>query len=297
MKSSFKIALLTTTSVISCTLLGELPTQAATFAESKASISLFDFSLTPQNPRANSDRNAISALSRRSAIAFSGSENSTVDANANGTLAFITDESNETLINLDFDSDVTGDGSNYFGVGNAFAFTSSSFLIPENETLSFGFEVDLFLGNTVDSILDGAVSNLSRATFSLLDDSNDSFLGGFIATGNLTTNLLDFDNNNDFLFASATDNVSVNDVRNFDFSFGSNQESGAIDLSGRFSQTFTTSTQVRLQVSTLNLSCSQAPKTNDPCTKVPEPNSIFTLIFGFIGLGLFSKRLRRVNVR
>ena len=143
MKSSFKIAILTTTSVISCTLLGELPTQAATFAESEASISLFDFSLTPQNPDANSDRNAI---------AFSGSEDSTVDANANGTLAFITDESNETLVNLDFDTDVTADGHNYFGVGNAFAFTSSSFLIPENETLSFGFEVDLFLGNTVDSI-------------------------------------------------------------------------------------------------------------------------------------------------
>ena len=286
MKSSFKIALLTTTSVISCTLLGELPTQAATFAESKASISLFDFSLTPQNPRANSDRNAI---------AFSGSENSTVDANANGTLAFITDESNETLINLDFDSDVTGDGSNYFGVGNAFAFTSSSFLIPENETLSFGFEVDLFLGNTVDSILDGAVSNLSRATFSLLDDSNDSFLGGFIASGNLTTNLLDFDN--DFLFADATDNVSFNGLRTSNFGSNQNQESGAITLSGRFSQTFTTSTQVRLEVSTLNLSCSQAPKTNAPCTKVPEPHSIFTLILGFIGLGLFSyiRKTPKVN--
>lgn len=286
MKSSFKIAILTTTSVISCTLLGELPTQAATFAESEASISLFDFSLTPQNPDANSDRNAI---------AFSGSEDSTVDANANGTLAFITDESNETLVNLDFDTDVTADGPNYFGVGNAFAFTSSSFLIPENETLSFGFEVDLFLGNTVDSILDGAVSNLSRATFSLLDDSNDSFLGGFIASGNLTTNLLDFDN--DFLFADATDNVSFNGLRTSNFGSNQNQESGAITLSGRFSQTFTTSTQVRLEVSTLNLSCSQAPKTNDPCTKVPEPHSIFTLIFGFIGLGLFSyiRKTPKVN--
>ena len=287
MKSSFKIALLTTTSVISCTLLGELPTQAATFAESEASISLFDFSLTPQNPRANSDRNAI---------AFSGSEDSTVDANANGTLAFITDESNETLIDLDFDSDVKGDGSNYFGVGNAFAFTSSSFLIPENETLSFGFDVDLFLRNTVDSVVDGSVSNLSEVSFSLLDDSNN-ILGGFIAVGNLTTNLLDLDNNNDFLFADATDNVSFNGLGTSNFGSNQNQEFGAIELSGRFSQTFTTSTQVRLQVSTLNLSCSQAPKTNDPCTKVPEPQSIFTLIFGFIGLGLFSyiRKTPKVN--
>ncbi|MDJ0744746.1 MAG: hypothetical protein QNJ32_15480 [Xenococcaceae cyanobacterium MO_167.B27] len=274
MKLSFKIALVTASSLISCTLWGELPTQAATFAEAFAFIRLSDFSLTPQNPDADSIRDSI---------AFTGSEDSTVDANADGTLSFIIDENNDTVIDLDFQTDVTGDGDNYFGVGDAFSFTSSSFLIAENETLSFDFEVDLFLRNIVDSVEDGSVSNFSGVRFSLLDNSDDSFLGGFLAQGNLTTNLLDFDN--DFLFADATDNVRFDGSG--DPGFGGNQEFGAINLSGNFSQTFTTDTEVRLEVSSLNLTCSQATQTNDPCTKVPEPNSILTLIVGFIGLGLW----------
>ena len=281
MKSTWKLALLTTTSLISSTILGELPTQAATFAQSETLIRLSDFNLTPQNPDANSQRNAI---------AFSGSKTSTVAANADGTLALITNQSNETLIDLDFDSDVSGDGNNYFGVGRTFAFTSSNFLIPEAATFSFGFEVNLFLDNIVDTIDDGSVANFSRVTFSLLDEQDDRFLGGLIAVGNLTTNLPSVDQ--DFLVANATPNVGFNGFRTPNF--GSNQESGAISLTGQFSQTFTTATQVRLEVSTLNLSCSQAPKTDTPCTKVPEPHSIFALIVAVMGLGLVSRKVRHI---
>lgn len=286
-QSSLKCVVLTTASIASCLIVGELPTYAATLANSEALLRIDDFNILPQNPDADSDRDAI---------AFTGNDDSIADANGDGTLAFVIDDSN-TFLDLDFNSNASGEGSDFFGLGFASSFASSTFLVNTNETLSFDFTVSLALESLVDSALDGSINNFSGVSFALFNDLNNSFLGEFRAIGNLDTNLADGINNDSI---TATSNLNFN-ITSFDDEklFGGNQESASIDITGNIQQTFLSPTQVRLEARTFNRSCTQAPQTSNPCqrTAVPESNTVVGLIFSFLGMSfLFQGRKKMAEV-
>lgn len=280
-----KVALVATTSILGL-LSGELPVSAGTFAESSAFLRLDEFSIAPQDIDANSDRNGF---------AFTGSEASTVDANGDGQL--ISDANSNPFINLDFNSDVTGQGTDYFGLGVSQSSVSSTFFVDSNETLSFNFDVSLALASVVDLPEDGSINNFSQASFALFDETNDVFIGQFIANGNLDTNL-----------TGGIDNDSIGATSNLNFAIDSfselqpvtgNSETANLSVTGSISQFFATPTQVRLEANTFNRSCSQAPLSSNPCSlperfesevAVPEHNGIFGLVVAFLGTSLFLRR-------
>ncbi|VEP16981.1 conserved hypothetical protein [Hyella patelloides LEGE 07179] len=279
-KSSVRFVLLTTTSIIGGIFAGEITAQAATFSNSETSLSIDEFSILPQDPDGDSFRDAI---------AFTGNDDSVANANGDGTLAFVIEE-NDASLDLDFTSDASGDGSNYFGLGQSDSFASSIFFVDSNETLSFDFAVSLALENSVNSDLDGSVNTFSGVSFALFDDLNDTFLGELRAIGNLDTNLAD-GIDNDTIFATSNLNPAIDSFDDEQI-FGGNQEFASLDVTGSIQQTFTEPTQVRLQANTFNVSCTQAPQTSNPCvrTAVPESNNIVGLILGFIGIGLFYRK-------
>jgi hypothetical protein len=285
-QSSLKLVLATTASIASCMVAGDLPSNAATLANSEALLRIDEFNILPENPDADSNRDAI---------ALTGNDNSIADANGDGTLTFVIDESNKnnTFLDLDFNSNASGAGTDFFALGLSSSLVNSTFSVERNETLSFDFTVSLALENIVDSALDGSVKNFSGVSFALFDDLNNNFLGEFSAIGNLDTNLAD-GINNDTIFASSNLNF---DLTSFDDEqlFGGNRELASIDLTGNIQQTFTNHTQVRLEVRTFNRSCTQAPQTETPCirTTVAEPNNVIGLILSCLGMSLFFVRKKQ----
>jgi hypothetical protein len=285
-QSSLKLVLATTASIASFMVAGELPSNAATLANSEALLRIDEFNILPKNPDADSNRDAI---------AFTGNDDSIADANGDGTLAFVIDESNQsnTFLDLDFNSNASGEGTDFFALGVSSSLVNSTFVVDSNEILSFDFTVSLALESIVDNVLDGSVKNFSSVSFALFDDLNDTFLGEFRAIGNLDTNLAN-GIDNDTIFA--TSNLNFN-IISFDDEqlFGGNQELASIDLTGNIQQTFTNPTQVRLEARTFNRSCTQAPQTEDPCIKttVPESNLVIGLILNCLGMGLFFERRKQ----
>ena len=286
--SCYLKAVLITTSILGCTFV-RLPAEAATFADSEASLRIEEFSILPQDSNADSARNAL---------AFTGNNDSVANSNADGILEFVVDRDN-TFLNLDFASDASGNGSNYFSIGQNDAFASSTFFVDRNEVLIFDFTVSLTLENIIDDELNGSINTFSGVSFALFDDTNNIFIGDFRAIGNLDTNLAD-GINNDTIFAESNLNFTIdtfNDEQIFEgdlaeASQDSDREFTSIDLTGSIQQSFTVPTQVSLQASLFNLSCTQAPQTSDPCTKtaVPESNNAVGLLLSFLGISLFHKK-------
>lgn len=252
--------------------IGATPALAATLSNSTAFLRLEKFSILPLNPSADSNREAI---------AFTGNSESIAEADADGTLT-VSLEATERVIESDFASSVTGSGRDYFSVGVAESFASSSFLVPANEILSFDFTASLSLENTTDSILDGSVNSFGNLSFFLFDDINNLSLGSFEAIANLDSNLA-ADIDNDFVFAESNLDVELTSFAKEEM-FSGDRELASVNIVGNIQHTFTEATQARLQVKTFNVSCIQAPKTNDPCfQQVPEFNSIKALLMTFGG--------------
>ena len=284
--SCYLKAVLTITSIFCCTFVS-IPAKAATFAYSEASLRIEEFSILPQNPNADSARNAL---------AFTGDNDSVANSNADGTLEFVVDRDN-TFFSLDFASDASGNGSNYYSIGQNDAFASSTFSVDRNEVLSFDFAVSLALENIIDDELNGSINTFSGVSFALFDDTNNIFIGDFRAIGNLDTNLAD-GIDNDTIFAESNLNFTVDTFNDEQIFKGdlvasvAEREFASIDLTGSIQQSFTVPTQVSLQASLFNLSCTQAPQTSDPCTKtaVSESNNVIGLLLSILGISLFYKK-------
>ena len=275
-------AVLITTSIFSCI---QLPTEAANFARSEASLKI-EFDTLPRNPNADSNREAISPSAMRDAIAFTGNNDSVADSNADGTLEFIT-EPDRAVLSLDFASNASGDGTNYFSVGQNNAFASNTFSV-DSDRLSFDFAISLVLENNIDRELNSSINTFSEVSFALFDSSNDLFIGEFITVGNLDTNLAD-GINNDLIFAESNLNFTI-DSFNKEL-FGGEREFAKIDITGSIQQ-IAVPTQVSLQANLYNISCIQAPQTSDPCLKavVSESNNAIGSILSLLGISLFYKR-------
>ncbi len=276
MDFNLKVSLLTVTSIISGTLINITKVEAATLAQSTSFLNLNNFSILPQDPDADSDLENI---------AFSG-KNGTANANSNGIAAFIFDNTNQ-FIRQDFASRVSGLGVDYFAFSQASSSIESLLNINANETLSFNFTASLNISSLIEDFGSESISNFGGLSFFLIDNNTNNTLGFFRAIGNLDTNLAN-GIDNDVLFAQGSNsNVGFTGTRIA--SFGGNNEFGQINVTGSFRQFFANPTQVRLVTSSLDRSCAQGRQTNDPCTKIPEPNSTVALILGFIGLSFFSR--------
>lgn len=273
---SSQISLFATTAMFSSIFIANSPVLAATFSFSEAILDINNFSISPQNPFTDSNTKAV---------AFSGDTEAISNANAEGSLISDAD-SDLAAINTNFYSSAFGEGNNFFGFGESSSLVIGSLTIDPNQILSFDFELSLDTFNQVDTLLDGSIATLSEVNFLLFDNNTNSLLGDFTATTNINTNLVE-DINNDFISVEASRNVAFNGDIFEDFE--GNIESAELSLTGSFAQFFNSAIQVRLEVATLTRSCVQAPLTNDPCTKVPEPDNTMTLFLGFLGLGLISR--------
>lgn len=275
-KKISQISLVATTSLVSSLFIANKPALAATFSFSETILELNNFSVSPQNPFADSSTKAV---------AISGGNGDVVQANAEGSLFFEAD-SDSAFINTDLYTDVSGEGDDFFGFGESSSLAIGSFSIDPNQILSFDFNLNLYAFNEVDRLLNSSVSTFSGVEFLLFDDITNNLIGDFTAITNLDTNLAE-NINNDFISVEGSENVFFEGSSVEDFE--GNIESAELFLEGSFEQFFNNTTQVRLEVASLNRSCVQAPLTDDPCTKVPEPDNAIILILGFLGLGLVSR--------
>lgn len=279
-KSFPQISLLTATSIIGSVFFADLPAKAATFSFSESTLSLNSFSINPQNPSADSNRETI---------AVSTDELDFADAIAEGTISVLAD-SDSAFVDTDFFTDVFGEGNSFFGFGESSSLTLVDFSLDPDEILRFDFQASLDIFNDFDSLTDGSISTFSEVTFSLFDDNTNELLGNFTANSNIDTNLLTVDN--DFISVDSSSNVAFEDNSFEDFE--GNIEEAQLFVGGSFEYSSTSATQVRLEVATLNRSCVQAPITDDPCTRIPEPDNAVALIFGFLGLGLVSRLAKKI---
>lgn len=271
-----RLSLLTATSIISGIFLTNLSAKAATFSSSEASLLLNNFSITAQNPAVDSNSKTI---------AITNNSLSQAQADAEANIAFIAD-SDDDFLRTDLYSKSSGNGNSFFGFGEASSLAIGNFFIGASQTFSFDFTTSLDLFNEVDDSLNGSISSFSGVDFFLFDNNTNDILGNFSAISNLDTNLAE-DIDNDFILVDSSDVFfSGNKFEDFE----GNIESAELSLSGSFERLFNTATDVRLEVSTFSRSCVQAPLTNDPCARVPEPNNTVALLFGFLGLGLVSLR-------
>ena len=281
LKSSLKISLLTATSIVSSNLVFDLPTKAATFASSSSSsgaiLNIDNFNIAPQNPSSDTFSQAV---------AVSGSDNAKATADATAYVRFEAN-SDSAFLNTAITSKASGSGNNYFGFGESSSFAVGDFFIDASQTLSFDFQVSLDASNKLDSLNGSSISTFSGVNFFVLDNSTDNVVGAFRAISNIDTNLAE-GAGNDASFSQTSSNVILSDITS-NASFGGNQEFAELSLQGSFTHTFNSATQVRLEVETLNRSCVQAPQTDDPCTRVPEPDNAIALILSFLGVGLLSR--------
>ena len=275
-----QISLLAATSIISSVFVANLPAKAATFSSSEAFLFIHNFSITPQNP---------SVESNSTTVAVSRDDMNIAEAMAEADIIFQAD-SDAAFLSAYLYSDASGNGNNFFGFGESSSFAVGNFSLSANQTVSFDFTTALAIDNKVDGPLDGSVSTFGEIGFLLIDDDTNYVLDYFTAIGNIDTNLTD-GINDDFLLVDDT-NVDFKDSE-FEEDFEGNIESASLFLQGSFQRFFDEATEVRLGVGALSRSCVQAPLTNDPCTRVPEPNNTVTLLFGFLGLGLFSRLARK----
>lgn len=269
-----RLSLLTATSIISSIFLTNLSAKAATFSSSEASLLLNNFSITAQNPAVDSNSTSI---------AITNNSLSQAQADAEANIAFIAN-SEDDFLRTDLYSESSGDGNSFFGFGEASSLAIGNFFIGANQTFSFDFTTSLALLNEVNSPLDESISSFSGVDFFLFDHNTNDILSNFLAISNIDTNLTE-NIDNDFILVDSSD-IFFQGEKFEDF--GRNIESADLSLSGSFERLFNTATEVRLEVSAFSRSCVQAPLTNDPCTRIPEPNTTTTLLFGFLGLGLVS---------
>lgn len=273
-KSFSQLCLLTATSIVSSVFLTNLSAKAATFSASETFLVIDNFSISPKNTLVESNSNTIAYSKNRFDVA---------QANATVETIFQAD-SNEDFLSSYLYSDALGNGSNFFAVGEALSFGVGNFAVEKNQIVSFDFLAKLSLFDEVDSSLNASASAYNEVSFSLFDDRYE--VGNFTTIRYVDTNLAEGPDRN-FISVESSPNIAINNI--WLENFAGNSELAPLYVTGSFAQSFDKATNLSLGVTAISLACVQAPLAKDPCTKVPEPNNTFTLIFGCLGLGLVSK--------
>ena len=281
-KSFPKLSFLTATSIASSFLIINLPVKAANLSFAESILLIDYFNISPQNPSVESNSQTVT---------FSRNEFDFVETNAEVDTIFEAD-SDAALLNTNWFSEALGEGNSFFGFGESSSLAVGNFAIDAGHTLSFNFLTSLYIFNQVDSPLGGSASSFSSVHFSVRDEHKNSVLGEFTAISSVNTNLAEDIGQDPILIDSS--NVSFGGSK-YEY-FGEDIELAELFLHGSFEQFFAYATTVRLEAATFSRSCVQAPLTNDPCPKVPEPNNNITLLLGFLGLGLVSKLVARTKL-
>jgi hypothetical protein len=258
------------TSTIATSLIAIVPSQAATLSSSLANFKLDNFSISPKEVKAltTTDSNAVS-------LAGKGKANSDAIANAN----FITNLLNnkETFATNDSFSQANGDGKNYFAFGESFAqVTGLDFQVAEGETFSFDFQGFLNLKTSIDNPEIESAKARGLILLAIFDQDTGETLDFFNAAADIST-----PNNQDSFAISNSENIFFNPRGKLtNTSFGGNQESAQANIQGYYSRKFTESRTLGLVEF----------KSNRATVAVPEPQSIYSVLFGGFMLLVVAKK-------
>ena len=253
---------------------------AATFSFSQVSLELDNFNQSPQDISADTDVSSIAI-----------SDDGLVTADVNFDSIFFADSS-QVFINSESESSASGEGDRFFGQAQFFSELVGIFDVSASQDLEFDFEVSLNLENSVESPQSGSISTSGSASFFLIDNFSQEFLGIFDVFGALNTNLTNDPGDISPLF-QISDNILVTDVFSQN-SFGDLQESAQASLEGSFQQGFDDDTQLALIAFTTSESCVQAPQADDACVQIPEPSNILALMVVGSWLSVLSGVMKQV---
>ncbi|NEQ78730.1 MAG: hypothetical protein F6K26_00045 [Moorea sp. SIO2I5] len=250
---------------VTASVLAAAPSLAATFALSKGSFDLKNFSTDP-----------LEVVTLTEADTFVISSGGDVIAEANAVSTFTPDSPdplkrarNKSL------STAEGEGSNYRGVAESFAgLIGYNFFVDAGETFSFDFNGFLNLITMIDN--PPAESASAEGTIALeLYHSDDlsTPIDFFTLSSNLETL-----GDDDFIVSAHSDNVFAdNDFTNkSNKSFGGTEEFALADFQGYYERTFATATYLTLVEA----------KTNKVTVKAPEASNLLGLLFfGLLSIG------------
>jgi hypothetical protein len=258
------------TSTIATSLIAIIPAQAATLSSSLANFKLNNFSISPEDVITFTDTDS-------NAVSLTGQGTATSDAIANAS--FITDLINtqETFATNDSSSQANGDGKNYFAFGKSFAQVAGlAFQVAEGETFSFDFQGLLNLKTSIDDPeIETATANAS-IWLAIFDQGTGETLDFFNAVANLST-----PNNQDSFAINNSKNIFFNpNGKSSNIRFGGNQESAQASIQGYYSRQFAESRTLGL----VEL------KSNYASVAVPEPQSMYPVLFGGLTLLVVAKK-------
>lgn len=253
-----KLALFAT---VTASVLAAAPSLAATFALSKGSFDLRNFSTDPLEVVTLAEANTLTISTGGDVIAEANAESSfTPDS-----LDRLKQASNKSS------SIAEGDGSNYRGVAESFAgLIGYNFFVDAGETFSFHFNGFLDLITLIDNPPAESASASGTVALELYhSDDLSTPIDFFTLSGNLETL-----GDDDFLESANSDNVFV--YNDFTTLFGGTEEFALADVQGYYERTFETATYLTLVEA----------KTNKATVKAPESSNLLGLLFfGLLSIG------------
>ncbi len=246
---------------VTASVLAAAPSLAATFALSKGSFDLRNFSTDPLEVVTLAEANTLTISTGGEVIAEANAE-SIFNLDSLDPLKQASNKSSSTA---------QGDGSNYRGVAESFAgLIGYNFFVDAGETFSFDFNGFLDLITLIDN--PPAESASASGTVALeLYHSNDlsTPIDFFALSGNLETL-----GDNDFLESAHSEYVFADN--DFTTLFGGTEEFGLADVQGYYERTFETATYLTLVEA----------KRNKVTVKAPESSNLLGLIFfGLLSIG------------
>lgn len=248
------------TPLLASSFLLTTPSQAASFAYSKAEFNFTNINKKPLAFGTDTDTNVIV-------------NGGMVDAIAEATATFLAlsrKASNSSL------SLVGGEDSDYLGQAESEATVIGEFVVDADSPFSFNFTTDLTLQTFIDNPPAESARVGGDIFFALIDTDNNSILDFFSLMGNLTT-----PGDSDFIKFEKSNNVTLINTATTS-NFGGNEESATASIQGFVQGSFTNKT---------NLALVEVQK-NQAKVKVPEPNSSLAslLCCSLIGFAIKAKR-------
>ncbi|AOY78563.1 hypothetical protein BJP36_00375 [Moorena producens JHB] len=253
-----KLLLLAT---VTGSVLAAAPSLAATFALSKGSFDLRNFSTDPLE---------VVTLAEADTFVISSGGEVIAEANAESTFTPDSPDPLKRARNKSL-STAEGEGSNYRGVAESFAgLIGYNFFVDAGETFSFDFNGFLDLITLIDNPPAESASAEGTVTLELYHSNDLSTpIDFFTLSGNLET--LGYD---DFLVSAHSDNVFADN--DFTKLFGGTEEFALADVQGYYERTFETATYLTLVEA----------KTNKVTVKAPEASNLLGLLFfGLLSIG------------
>jgi hypothetical protein len=271
-------------SIVTGSTVAALPSYAATFTFSQASVRLDNFNQIAQ------DVGAIFDVKGKT-ISRSGQGAVQAQLGFDGTFS---SNPSQVFANSSVQSSIAGTGIDYLGSAKISSKVFGNFFFATEQEFRFNFTAFLDLRNSIDSIQDEAVSSNGNISILLIDSISQKVFDSFNLSAKLNTDLTEISDFDLFSFTPGKD-FDLDAVERLAFS-GGNEEIDITLVRGSFQVSLPENTYLTVIAVAENQSCAESSRELDICVKVPEPSNRFALIslLGLSGILLLPRIMKQI---